>query len=60
MVTAHEGRCIRDIESGSYKYYVEEETPRSWVRVIERGGAKHLQTTADRHSKNNLDNVLDC
>ena len=52
--------AISDIEGGSIKYYVEEETPRSWVKVVDRGGRKHLQTTSDAHSKNNLDNLDNC
>ncbi|MEX2486072.1 MAG: DUF3892 domain-containing protein [Nitriliruptoraceae bacterium] len=30
------------------------------MNVVERGGRKHLQTTADPTSKNNLDNLPDC
>jgi len=52
--------AIRDIDGGTIKYYVEEQTPRTYVQVVERGNKKHLQTTADRTSKNNLDNLPDC
>jgi hypothetical protein len=52
--------AINDIETSTYAYYVEEQTPRTYVQVVNRQGSKHLQTTADRSSKNNLDNLPDC
>ena len=53
-------KAIEDIEGGSIKYYVEEQTPRTYVQVKVRNGKKYLQTTADTTSKNNLDNLPDC
>jgi hypothetical protein len=52
--------AIRDIEGASYRYYVQEQTPRTYVQVVTVGGMKHLRTTADRTSKNNLDNLANC
>ena len=54
------GDAIKDIDDGAYTYYVEEQSPRSEVKVVSRGGKKHLQTTSDGSSKNNLDNLPDC
>lgn len=52
--------AIRDIEQGTYRYYVEEQTPRTYVEVVTVAGRKHLRTKADRASRNNLDNLPDC
>lgn len=52
--------AIADIENGTYRYYVEEQVPRVYVQVYTLRGVKHLRTTADRHSRNNLDNLPDC
>lgn len=52
--------AISDIESSDYTYYVEEESPRSIVKVENRTTGKHLQTTADSSSKNNLDSLRNC
>lgn len=52
--------AIRDIESGLYRYYVEEESPRAYVSVVNEGGNKYLRTTADESSRNNLDNLPNC
>jgi hypothetical protein len=52
--------AIRDIDSGNYKYYVEEQTPRAYVRVVREGAKVYLRTTADKTSKNNLDNLPNC
>jgi hypothetical protein len=52
--------AIRDIEGGAFVYYVEEQSPRTNVRVVTEGATKYLRTTADTSSKNNLDNLPDC
>jgi hypothetical protein len=52
--------AIRDIEGGNYRYYVEEQSPRTYVQVVTVAGRKHLRTTADRTSRNNLDNLPNC
>ena len=52
--------AISGIESYGYAYYVVEETPKTYVKVVNVGGRKHLRTTADKFSKNNLDNLPDC
>lgn len=52
--------AIRDIDNDTYRYYVEEQTPRAYVKVVEVGSKKHLRTTADSTSKNNLDKLPDC
>lgn len=52
--------AISEIESGRHTYYVEEVAPRVNVRVVNAGVSKHLRTTADKTSKNNLDNLQKC
>ena len=52
--------AIADIDSKSHRYYVNEAGHETDVRVITRDGKKHLQTTADKTSRNNLDNLPDC
>lgn len=52
--------AISDIENGTHTYYVEEVTPKVTVKVVNRGGVKHLQTVSDSTHKNNLDNLPDC
>ncbi len=53
--------AIRDIESGTHRYYVREVgTQRVYVRVISRLTGKHLQTEADASLGNNLDNLPNC
>ena len=54
--------AIYHIEQGIYTYYVNETGTRVDVRVV-RGDSrrgKYLRTTADRFSRNNLDNLPDC
>ena len=52
--------AIDDIETGTHSYYVQVQHPAVDVNVVNRGGRKHLQTTADGKSPNNLDNLPDC
>lgn len=53
--------AIADIDSGAHRYYVREEGEGAWVVVYTASdGRKHLKTTADRSSKNNLDNLPNC
>jgi hypothetical protein len=53
--------AIWQIESKIHTYFVQEPgTARVNVQVVARNGRKHLQTTADESSKNNLDNLPDC
>lgn len=52
--------AIKEIDEGTNKYYVEEETPKVYVKVVTEGTSKYLRTTADKTSKNNLDNLPDC
>ncbi len=51
--------AIAHIENGTHTYYVNV-TRRVDVRVVDRNGKKHLQTTPDATDKNNLDNLPDC
>ena len=53
-------RAIEEIEKGTHAYYVEEVSPRVYVKVIHGGSGKYLRTEADGQSKNNLDNLPDC
>lgn len=52
--------AISAIERDDKAYYVEEQSPKVYVHVYTSGGVKHLRTTADKNSKNNLDNLPDC
>jgi len=51
---------IKDIEGGLHTYFVDAAGYETTVNVVNRNGTKHLQTTADTTSKNNLDNLPDC
>lgn len=54
-------QAIQDIESHTNSYYVQQPgTNRVEVNVVTRGGKKHLQTTPDSSSANNLDNLPNC
>lgn len=52
--------AIRDIESKDHTYFVDRAGYRTDVHIVNVGGKKHLRTTADNSSKNNLDNLPDC
>jgi len=52
--------AIKDIEGGLHTYYVNEESYETVVKVVERNGTKHLQTTSDGKDKNILGNLPDC
>lgn len=52
--------AIRDIETETHSYYVDRAGHRTDVHVVNEGGKKYLRTTADKTSKNNLDNLPDC
>jgi hypothetical protein len=52
--------AIGDIENSVHRYYVYEEAPEVDVKVVTEGLSKYLRTTADRRSRNNLDNLPDC
>ncbi len=53
--------AIEDIEGATHRYYVREAGYESDVTVVTRNdGTKYLRTTADRTSRNNLDNLPDC
>lgn len=51
---------IADIESGTNRYFVEEEAPSVYVLVKSQNGVKYITTEADETSKNNLDNLREC
>ncbi|MAB00456.1 MAG: hypothetical protein CMN86_19485 [Stappia sp.] len=52
--------AIRDIENKTHSYYVDQTGHRTDVHVVNEGGKKYLRTTADKTSKNNLDNLPNC
>ena len=52
--------AISDIELKLHSYYVNESGTRSDVYIVNRNGKKHLQTTPDKSSRNNLDNLPNC
>ncbi len=49
--------AVNDIRSGTHDYFVDEAGFRTNVNVTVDGD---LRTTADRTSRNNLDNLPDC
>jgi hypothetical protein len=52
---------ISDIDGNLHRYYVDEAGYTTDVSVVKRSdGTKFLRTTADKTSKNNLDNLPDC
>lgn len=51
---------IMHIENKLHTYYVKQKNHRSEVYVYESGGKKHLKTTPDGYTENNLDNLPDC
>lgn len=52
---------ISDIEGNLHRYYVDEAGYATDVSVVKRtDGTKFLRTSADKTSKNNLDNLPDC
>lgn len=53
--------AIRDIETGLHTYFVQHPgTVRVVVNVVDGQSGKYLRSTADRASRNNLDNLPDC
>ena len=53
--------AIREIESGTYRYYVQDFLGVvANVEVYRRGYSKHLRTDPDSSCLNNLDNLPDC
>jgi len=53
-------QAIKDIENKDYRYYVNEAGYESEVYVYTKNGNKHIKTTSDSTSKNNLDNLPNC
>lgn len=52
---------ISDIDGNTHSYYVDAAGYETTVQVVKSSnGTKYLRTTADRTSKNNLDNLPDC
>lgn len=53
--------AIRDIERGTHEYYtLDRAGNRAVVYVVMRNGKKHLTTSPDGSTANNLDNLPDC
>jgi hypothetical protein len=50
-------QVIRDIEVGEHSYYARAGSHESEIRVVQRGAEKHLVSTADVLSRNNLFNL---
>lgn len=53
-------QVIHDIEKATHRYYVIGDGATVYVRVVYGSTGKHLRTTADKSSSNNLDNLPDC
>ena len=49
--------AIGDIESGAHSYYVDQQAPAVDVSVTEDEDGKHLMTTSNPLSRNNLNNL---
>jgi hypothetical protein len=52
--------AIRDIESGTHRYYVPWNSGKTWIRVANGPSGKYLRTDSDGTTKNNLDDLPDC
>lgn len=53
--------AIRDIENSLHTYYVQQAgAPRVNITVVNGTTGKYLRSTADKSSKNNLDNLPNC
>ena len=52
--------AIRDIESGSHKYYVPWRSGKTYIHVVNGPNGKYLRTNQDGSSRNNLDDLPDC
>ena len=49
--------AVLDIESGAHGYYVDEQAPAVEVSVVQDEEGKHLTTTSNPLSRNNLSNL---
>ncbi|MBS9405480.1 DUF3892 domain-containing protein [Halomonas sp. TRM85114] len=58
--TRSKADAVRDIDGKTHSYYVDRAGHRTDVHVVTVDGNKHLRTTADKSSQNNLDNLPDC
>ena len=52
--------AIAEISARTNRYYVQEVAPAVDVTVVNGANGPYLRSTADRTSKNNLDNLSDC
>ena len=52
--------AINDIESGEHTYYVLVGGRRADIYVVKGVGGKHLRTSPDTTSRNNLEDLPDC
>lgn len=54
--------AIKDIESGSYRYYVPwSDGTQTDIHVVKKAdGTKYLRTDKDSTTRNNLDDLPDC
>ncbi|WP_036046874.1 DUF3892 domain-containing protein [Bradyrhizobium yuanmingense] len=53
-------QTIRDIESGEWEFYVEEDGLMAGVVVAEHNGHKYIKTTADGIQPDNLLSLAEC
>ena len=53
-------QAVREINTGTNRYYVAEATPSVWVQVRTRGQVQYLTTEADGISPNNLGRLPNC
>lgn len=52
--------AIDDIERGRQTYYVQLQSGRVEIRVVNGSRGKYLRTDPDKTSRNNLDDLPDC
>lgn len=52
--------AIREIESGTHRYYVPWNDGPTMIRVVNGSSGKYLRTDKDSTSRNNLDDLPDC
>lgn len=53
-------QAIKDIESGTYRYYVKSGTEEADIHVVQGPTRKYLRTDPDKTTVDNLDELPDC
>ena len=56
----YKSSAIRDIESGDHSYYVQVDSNKTYIQVVNGPTGKYLRTTPSPTASDNLDNLPDC